>query len=154
MSTKTRFAILVCAALLTAAPSASLAFAGKASTPKKDEEQEGRQAKKVTSSEDYVPFDTFSSPIAAKYGFQGIMVVEAGLDVPDAKLRARAQAMGPKLRDALRTALADYTYRHYRVNSSPDAEKLAQLMQAAADQALGQPGAKLLLASVMIQPGS
>lgn len=154
MSTKSRFAILVCAALSLGASAPAYALAGKAAAGAKTEAAEGRQAKKVTSSEDYLPFETLSSPIAANYGFQGILVVEAGLDIPDAKLRARAALMGPKLRDAVRTALADYAYRHYRVKSSPDADKLAMLLQAAADRALGQPGAKLLLSSVMIQPGS
>lgn len=114
----------------------------------------GRTAKRVTSSQDYVQLETLSAPVASGYGFQGILLVDCGLDVPDAKLRSRVNAMIPRVRDALRTAVADYTYVHYRNGTTPNAEILARKMQASVDQVLGQSGARLLLASMMIQPGS
>ena len=114
----------------------------------------GRSAKRVTSSAEYVQLETLSAPVAAGYGFQGILLVDCGLDIPDAKLRARVNAMIPRIRDALRTAVADYTYLHYRNGAPPNAEVLTRKMQESTDKVLGQSGAQLLLASMMIQPGS
>ncbi len=114
----------------------------------------GRTAKRVTSSPDYIQLETLSAPVAAGYGFQGILLVDCGLDIPDAKLRARVGAMIPRVRDALRTAVADYTYVNYRNGTLPNAEVLAGKMQASTDKVLGRSGAQLLLASMMIQPGS
>lgn len=114
----------------------------------------GRSAKRVTSSGDYVQLETLSAPVAVGYGFQGILLVDCGLDIPDAKLRTRVNAMIPRVRDALRTAVADYTYAHYRNGATPSAEVLARKMQESTDKLLGRGGAQLLLASIMIQPGS
>jgi flagellar basal body-associated protein FliL len=87
------------------------------------------------------------------YTFAGLLVVDAGYDVPDAKLRARVNAMMPRLTDALRTALADYTYSRLRPGGAPDADRIAQTLQAATDRTIGGPGARLLLANVMVQKG-
>lgn len=129
-------------ALLAAAPPASAAPAVESRTPRK-----------ITSSELYVTTATLSAAITRDYQFAGLLVVDAGFDVPDAKLRARIEKMRPRMTDALRTALADYTQTRYRAGSAPDPEQIAVMLQQAADRTIGGPGAKLLLSNVMVQRG-
>jgi len=112
-----------------------------------------QQNKRLTSSKDYVQLSTVVAPIAARYRFDGILVVDLGLDVPDAKLRALAELSKPRLQDALRAALSDYTHTMYRPGRVPDPERMKAVMQAAVDKLLAAPGAQVLLVSVMVQPG-
>lgn len=131
---------------------ASPAFAAGGGAPASKEDAKGAQ-RRITSAETYVPASNLSSPITVDYAFAGLLVVDAGYDVPDAKLRARVVAMQPRLTDALRTALATYTYSRFRPGGAPDADRIAQTLQQAADRTLGQPGARVLLANVMVQKG-
>lgn len=130
---------------------AALAFAHAAAA--EPDAAESRTPRKITSSAAYVMAPTLSAPITANYTFAGLIIVDAGYDVPDPKLRARVVAMAPRLTDALRTALADYTYARYRPGTAPDADRIAQLLQQATDRTLGQGGAKVLLANLMVQKG-
>lgn len=109
--------------------------------------------RRITSSPDYVASPDLAAPITVNYAYAGLLVVDAGYDVPDAKLRARVTTLMPRLTDALRTALATYTYSRFRPGGAPDADRIAQDLQAAADRTLGQPGARVLLANVMVQKG-
>jgi hypothetical protein len=74
-----------------------------------------------------------------------------GLDIPDAALRRRAQLNAPRLRDALRTALATYSTTFYRTRTAPDPTELTRQMQLAVNRVLGAPGARVLLANVIVQ---
>jgi hypothetical protein len=114
--------------------------------------EKGGKGQRPTSAASFLQLSTINAPIAAKYRFRGALVVESGLDIPDAKLRSEAQALRPRLQDAARAAAAEFAQTRYRAGSSPDVETMAARMQAAADQVLGKPGAKLLLVSVMVQP--
>lgn len=108
--------------------------------------------KRTTSGASFVQFATINAPIASRYRFGGALVVESGLDIPDAKLRAQAQALRPRVQDALRAAVADFAQTRYRPGAAPNVAVMGQVMQAAVDKVLGQPGgAKLLLVSVMVQ---
>ena len=49
-----------------------------------------------------------------------------GLDIPDEALRRRAQLNAPRLRDALRTALATYASTYYRDRTAPDPTELTR----------------------------
>lgn len=109
--------------------------------------------RRITSAETYLASPDLAAPITSNYTFAGLLVVDAGYDVPDAKLRARVSALMPRLTDALRTALATYTYARYRPGSAPNADRIAQELQAACDKTLGTTGAKVLLANVMVQKG-
>ncbi|MBY0448926.1 MAG: hypothetical protein K2P95_09570 [Hyphomonadaceae bacterium] len=100
----------------------------------------------------FVQFATINAPIATRYRFGGALVVESGLDIPDAKLRAQVQALRPRVQDALRAAVADFAQTRYRAGASPNVEVMSGVMQAAVDKVVGKPGgAKLLLVSVMVQ---
>jgi flagellar basal body-associated protein FliL len=137
-----RFALI--ALTLISLPSAAVAS---------DEPAKGKEQRRITSAETYVPSPTLSAPITSNYQFAGLMVVDIGFDVPDAKLRARVTAMKPRLTDAMRSALADYTYARFRPGGAPDPDRIVQMLQQAADRTLGVGGAKVLLANVMVQRG-
>ncbi len=57
----------------------------------------------------------------------------------------------PRLRDALRTALATYAGTYYRDRTAPDPSQVSRLMQQAVDRTLGAPGARVLLANIIYQ---
>ena len=44
----------------------------------------------------YIQIDTLTATILRADGRRGVMTVEAGIDVPDSGLRARAQALTPR----------------------------------------------------------
>jgi hypothetical protein len=118
-----------------------------------EKKEEKTTERRITSAITYVASPDLAAPITSNYSYAGLLVVDAGYDVPDEKLRARVNALMPRLTDALRTALATYTYTRLRPGSAPDADRIAQELQVAADRTLGAPGAKVLLANVMVQKG-
>lgn len=94
---------------------------------------------------------TFSAGVLQRNDNQGTMVVDMGLDIPDEALRRRAQLNAPRLRDALRTALANYSSVYYRVQTAPNPTELTRQMQVAVDRVLGAQGARVLLANIIYQ---
>ena len=131
------------AALLAIAAAAPLAHA-----------DEGAHAtRKITSSENYIATPTLSAAITRDYQFAGLLVVDAGFDIPDPQLREYVQKMQPRITDALRTSLAEYAYSRFHPGGAPDPDRIATMLQAAADQAIGRPGARFLLSNVMVQRG-
>ena len=106
---------------------------------------------RLTSAETYLPMPTFSAGVLQRNDNQGTMVVDMGLDIPDAALRRRAQLNAPRLRDALRTALANYSSVYYRVQTAPNPTELTRQMQVAVDRVLGAEGARVLLANIIYQ---
>lgn len=82
-------------------------------------------------------------------GSRGSLMIESGLYVKDEKLRARAQAMTPRLRDAYVTSVQSYA-RTLGPNTPPDADRMGLQLQRETDRVLGKPGAKLLLGTIMI----
>ena len=109
--------------------------------------------RRITSSEAYVPTASLSAAITRDYRFAGLLVVDAGFDIPDPKLRADVVRMQPRITDALRTSLADYTYYRFHPGGAPDPDKIAFMLQQAANQVIGRTGAQLLLSNVMVQRG-
>lgn len=110
-----------------------------------------REQQRLTSADSFVPMPTFSTAVVVRSQSRGTLVVDAGLDVPDAALRRRVRGLQPRLVDALRTALSTYASTYHRERSAPDPDTLARLMQAAVDRTIGAPGARLLLANVIYQ---
>jgi flagellar basal body-associated protein FliL len=137
-----RAVLLALALIASAAP----AFAS-------DKKEESGGQRKISSADTYVVAPTLSAPITAQYAYAGLLTVDVGFDVPDPKLRARVGVLQPKLTDAMRSALADYTYARFRPGGAPDPDRIAVILQQAADRTLGGPGAKVLLANVMVQKG-
>lgn len=137
-----RFALVLALALF-ASPAAAQP-SGEAHAPP-DRQQ------RLTSAESYLPMPTFSAAVLQRMAARGTLVVDMGIDVPDEALRRRANANAPRLRDALRTALATYASTYYRDRTAPDPAVLARLMQQAVDRTLGVQGARVLLANIIYQ---
>lgn len=106
---------------------------------------------RLTSAETYMPMPTLSAGVLQRNMNQGTMVVDMGLDIPDEALRHRAALNAPRLRDALRTALATYSSVYYRVHTAPNPTELTRQMQTSVDRVLGAPGARVLLANIIYQ---
>ena len=140
------FAALMLAVLV--APAAASGSGGSA--PAASQAPATRQ-ERLTSAETYLPMPTFSAAVLQRNDSQGTMVVDMGLDIPDAALRRRAQLNAPRLRDALRTALANYSSVYYRVQTAPNPTELTRQMQLAVDRVLGAQGARVLLANIIYQ---
>ncbi len=141
-----RRALLVglCVALFAGPAAASGSGSGQEQAPATRQER-------LTSAESFVPMPTLSAGVLQRASTRGTLVVDMGIDVPDEALRRRAQLNAPRLRDALRTALAVYASTYYRDRTAPDPAQLTRLMQQSIDQALGAPGARVLLVNIIYQ---
>lgn len=106
---------------------------------------------RLTSAQSYLPMPTFSAGVIQRHTARGTVVVDMGLDIPDADLRRRAQLNAPRLRDALRTALATYASTYYRDRTAPEPDVLTRLMQQAVDRTLNAQGARVLLVNIIYQ---
>jgi len=145
MSVSRRALALAAIASLVAAPALA-----QPSSKGGDSGGQDRQSR-LTSAVSYIPMPTLSAGVIQRSISRGTLVVDMGLDVPDAALRQRAQANEPRLRDALRTSLSTYASTYYRDRTAPDPAQLARLMQASVDRTLGAPGARVLLTNVLYQ---
>lgn len=105
---------------------------------------------RLTSAVSYVPYPPLLTATPKGRGIGGMLTVELGLDVPDAKLRTRVQSMRPRMQDTLRTALSDYSITYLSATQLPDPDRISKMAQAAIDRTLGGPGAQVLLANVMM----
>lgn len=136
---------------------AAAAFAGPAAASggsgggAQGEQAPATRQERLTSAESYLPMPTLSAGVLQRHASRGTLVVDMGIDIPDAALRMRARLNGPRLRDALRTALATYAMIYYRDRSAPDPEQMTRLMQQAVDRTLGAAGARVLLANIIYQ---
>ena len=138
-----RRAFLIMAVTAFAAPAAA--------QPRSPQQAPPDRQQRLTSAESYVPMPTFTTAVLQRQASRGTLVVDMGLDIPDAGLRGRAGANRPRLIDALRTAFATYASTHYRDRTAPDPAQLSRLMQQAIDRTLGAPGARVLLANLLYQ---
>ena len=106
---------------------------------------------RLTSAESFIPLPTLSAGVLQRDSARGTLVVDMGLDIPDEALRDRAASNAPRVRDALRTALALYASTYYRDRTAPDPAQLARLLQSAVDRTLGAPGARVQLTNILYQ---
>lgn len=142
-----RFLVLCAAFAATAAPAA----ASGGSSSGGGEQAPATRQERLTSAESFVPMPTLSAGVLQRYSTQGTLVVDMGIDVPDEALRRRAQLNAPRLRDALRTALATYATTYYRDRTPPDPTTLTRLLQQSIDRVLGAQGARVLLVNIIYQ---
>ncbi|MCX7358220.1 MAG: hypothetical protein NT015_08775 [Alphaproteobacteria bacterium] len=142
--------ILAMALFVALAVPASASGGGGSSAPAQQQEPASIQ-ERLTSAETYIPMPAFQAGVIQRNSNQGTIVVDMGLDIPDAALRRHAQLNAPRIRDALRTALANYSSVYYRVRTPPSPTELTRQMQVAVDRVLGAPGARVLLANIIYQ---
>jgi flagellar basal body-associated protein FliL len=106
---------------------------------------------KTTQSESYIMLDPIYTTIVADNHAAGMLMIGAGLDVPNAGLRDEVTRSLPVLRDAYIRNLMTFTANVVRTDTPPDVEVIADRLQAVTDRALKKKGAKILLAQVAIR---
>ncbi len=143
--------LALCFLAAAAGPAVASGSGGSSGGGASQEQAPATRQERLTSAETFVPLPTLSSSVLQRYSTQGTLVVDMGLDIPDADLRRRAQLSGPRLRDALRTALASYALTYYRDRTAPDPTTLARIMQQTVDRTLGAAGARVLLVNIIYQ---
>jgi len=137
--------VIALAALLAAAPVAS------ASPPPAAPKQEmDPQAKRITGSENYVPTFGLRASITRGFNIHGVLAVDAGLDIPNAKARKRVESIKPRLMSTMRDVVLNYASLAYVIGDKPDAEMLRVRLQKAVDQVVGKGEATVALASVIV----
>jgi hypothetical protein len=97
----------------------------------------------------YVQFQTLTATIIKNDGRRGVLTVDAGVDVPDAGLRAKVNLVLPRLRAAYVQVLQAYVYS-LNPGAPPDPDYLSMSLQRETDRVLGRPGAKLLLGAMLV----
>lgn len=132
--TMNRRSLLPLAAALAALP--ALAHA--------DEER-----KKKGGGASYIQLDTLVATITRPDGRRGVMTVEAGVDVADAALHARAAQSTPLLHANFAEVVRIYA-AGLPPGAPPNADYLARELQRQTDMTLGRPGARLLLGAILI----
>lgn len=140
-------ALLAFAAALAGPASAS----GGGGSSGSSAQQPATRQERLTSAESFVPMPTFSAGVLQRNASHGTIVLDMGLDVPDETLRRRAVLNAPRLRDALRTALATYSSTYYRDRTAPSPAELTRLLQQSVDRTLGAQGARVLLVNIIYQ---
>jgi hypothetical protein len=108
------------------------------------------QAKRISGSDNYVPTFGLRASIARGRNITGVLAVDAGLDIPDSKLRKRVESIRPRLLSTMREVVLNYASLSYVVGEKPDAEMLRARLQKAVDQLLGKDLTKVVLASVIV----
>ena len=97
----------------------------------------------------YIAMNSATGVVPRRDGRRSTLTVEIGIDVPDRTLRERAVLSRPRLTAAY-SEVVHRTSRALLPGRVPDVEALATALQAATDRVLGQPGAKVLLGSVIV----
>lgn len=115
-----------------------------------DEPQQGAQ-RKTTNSESYIVIDPLYATILEGAKPRGLLIVEMGLDVPDATLRGDVSKTLPVLRDAYVRGLLAYASSTVRISRQPSVDDIANRMQAITDKVMGKAGARVLMAQTAIR---
>ncbi|OLF80717.1 hypothetical protein AWH62_14550 [Maricaulis sp. W15] len=132
--------------LLTTVVPASAALAA----PPAEESTDENRHRSITSSDTYMPLPPLTATVQSNRRAQGLMQIEAGLEISDTRLRRRVEMYMPRLRNAYISALSIYTGMHYRYGDVPDADRISQILQEATDMTLGQEGAEVLIGMIII----
>jgi hypothetical protein len=98
---------------------------------------------------DYIQIPTLTATIMRRDGRRGVLTVEAGVDVPDRKLRELAEASTPRLRAAYAQVVMTYGGQ-LGIGAVPNADYLSRELQRQTDLVLGRPGARLLLGTILV----
>jgi flagellar basal body-associated protein FliL len=109
-----------------------------------------KKERTYTSLESWVMVDVFTISIIQDGRVRGKFTVSFGMDVPDEKLREKAEAVMPRLRDAWLSELNLYAATSLRMRRPADVVGVADLLQRSADAVLGQAGSKVLMGQAMV----
>ena len=97
----------------------------------------------------FIQMGTLEATTVRSEGRRGVMTVEAGIDVPDAGLRARATASTPRLHAVFSDVVRTYA-SGLPSGALPNADYLSRELQRQTDLVLGRPGARLLLGTILV----
>jgi flagellar basal body-associated protein FliL len=142
-SLKRSLAVFVALSLSTTAVGASGA-----------EKPKGPPKRAPTSLKSWVMVDPFTISVIQDGDLQGTFTVNFGMDVPNETLRAKAEALMPRLRDAWIQSLNLYAATALRPRRQADVIELSARIQRTADHVLGEAGAKVLLSQAVVNVGS
>lgn len=107
------------------------------------------QPKGVASTTHYVALQGLTATVFRSDRRRGVMAVDATLDVPNDALRVRVSALMPRLRAAYAQTLTVYA-ASLPPGRPADPDYLVREMQRQTDAAVGKPGAKFLLGSILV----
>jgi flagellar basal body-associated protein FliL len=145
------FAVISMLALGAALAGPASAAGSSSSSSSSQQQAPATRQERLTSAESFLPMPTLSAGVLQRSATRGTIIIDMGIDVPDEALRQRARLNAPRLRDALRTALATYSSTYYRDRTAPDPDELTRLLQQAIDRTLGGAGARVLLVNIIYQ---
>ncbi len=107
------------------------------------------EAKKKGGGLSYIQLQPLTVTLIMNTGRRGGLTVETGIDVPgNGSLLARATASQPRLQAAYLLMLQTYA-SGLSPGQPPDADYISRSLQRETDRVLGQPGAKLLLGTIL-----
>ena len=106
---------------------------------------------KTTSSVSYIIVDPMYATILDGGKPRGLLMVEFGLDVPDAAFRGQVNHALPVLRDAYVRNLMAFAASTVRVYRQPNVEDIANRMQTITDKVMGKKGAQVLMAQTALR---
>ena len=133
---------LLALAVLAAAPALI------AAAPAKDEKKK-KDIAAPPGGPSFIQIDTLTATIMRANGRRGVLTLASGLDIPDDKLRAKANSVLPRIRAAFVQSLQIYA-SGISPGSVPSAEVVTRLLQRETDRVLGQKGAQLLLGTMLV----
>jgi flagellar basal body-associated protein FliL len=120
--------------------------------PSRAADEAGQAAQhKTTQSESYVIIEPLYASILDGARPRGLLMVELGLDVPDAQLRDKINQSLPTLRDAYVRSLLVYASTAVRPWRQPSVEDIANRLQTITDRMVGRQGARVLMAQTAIR---
>ncbi|HZZ70121.1 MAG TPA: hypothetical protein VFE18_18260 [Phenylobacterium sp.] len=106
------------------------------------------EKKKKSGGEDYLPIDPITGTTNKAGGRRGVLSVDCGLQIEDAKLREYADQSMPRLRAAYVQVIQVYA-AGLPSGSEPNVDFIVQALQRQTDLILKRPGAKLLVGAVV-----
>jgi hypothetical protein len=107
------------------------------------------ETKKRVGGVTYLELQTLTATVVRAIGRRGVLTVEAGLDIPNPGLRARALLNTPRLRAAYIQRLEVYA-AGLAPEAPPDLDYLSRVLQSDTDRVLGRQGARFLLGAVLV----
>jgi hypothetical protein len=105
--------------------------------------------KKKSGGENYIPIDAITGTTHKAGGRRGVLSVDCGLQVDDARLRDYADKSLPRLRAAYVQVVQIYA-AGLPSGSEPNVEFIVQALQRQTDLILKRPGARLLVGAVVV----
>ena len=106
------------------------------------------EKKKKSGGPNYLQLDTLTGATRKANGRRGVLTVDCGLEVQDAKLRDYADKSLPRLRAAYVQVVEVYA-AGLPPNTEPNADYLVRELQRQTDLILKRPGARLLIGAIV-----